>query len=84
MLQISSYFFLSILQLDVQPVATPYPNTISHFASQSQTHQLLKIFFCLFFYVESVSQSSHYSSTNNYQHYLLEVRMRVTSAWVQE
>ena len=27
---------------------------------------------------------SHYSSTNSYLHYLLEVRMRVTSAWVQE
>ena len=25
--------------------------------------------------------SSHYSSTNNYLYYLLEVRMRVTSAW---
>ena len=28
--------------------------------------------------------SSHYSSTNNYLHYLLEVRMRATSAWGQE
>ena len=27
--------------------------------------------------------SSHYSSTNNYLHYLLEVRMRATSAWGQ-
>ena len=27
--------------------------------------------------------SSHYSSTNNHLHYLLEVRMRATSAWGQ-
>ena len=27
--------------------------------------------------------SSHYSSTNNYLHYLSEARMRATSAWGQ-
>ena len=54
------------------------------FASQSQTCQLLKIFFFLSGWTDEDQLqiwSSHYSSTNNYLHYLLEVRIRVTSAW---
>ena len=81
-----------------KPSATINPNTINHFASQSQTCQLLRNFFFFFFYVQTVNSdaisgwtdedqlqiwSSHYSSSNNYLHYLLEVRMHAMAAWGQ-